>query len=180
MIWMGSVVPWLTFRGLHTDHLEVFSADHGLTFRGLPAEGLGVLPHEAASSSNLPADTIGGIDSSDRRASPRAHMGSPVIPMAESWRLFWVPSSSRIAVKVRPPLLRLVGCLEPSWGGLTNRLGSFLHPISSFHWALPASVHLLLVAVLGAKDQRECHYSLLDLDSRDLRPSISGLVFRAC
>ena len=46
--------------GLHTDRLEVFSADHWLTSRGLPAECLGVLPHEAASSSNLPADTIGG------------------------------------------------------------------------------------------------------------------------
>ena len=56
LIWVGSVVPWLTFRGLPADCLEVFSADHGLTSRGLPAEGLGALPHEAASSSNLPED----------------------------------------------------------------------------------------------------------------------------
>ena len=48
---MGSVVPWLTFRGLHTDRLEGFSADHRLSFRGLPAEYLGVLPREAASFS---------------------------------------------------------------------------------------------------------------------------------
>ena len=45
------MVPWLTLRGLHTDRHEVFSADHRLTLRGLTAEGPGVLPHEAASSS---------------------------------------------------------------------------------------------------------------------------------
>ena len=46
---MESVVHWLTLRGLHTDHLEAFAADHRLSFRGLPAEGLGVETHEAAS-----------------------------------------------------------------------------------------------------------------------------------
>ena len=46
---MGSVVPWRTLRGLHTDRLEVFSADLRLTFRGLPAEGLVVRTSEAAS-----------------------------------------------------------------------------------------------------------------------------------
>ena len=39
---MGPVGPRLTFRGLSTDRLEVFSADLRLTFRGLPAECLGV------------------------------------------------------------------------------------------------------------------------------------------
>ena len=43
------MVPWLTFRGLHTDRLEGFSADHRLAFRGLPAEGLGDCSREAAS-----------------------------------------------------------------------------------------------------------------------------------
>ena len=56
---MGSVVPWLTFRGLHTDRLEVFSADHRLTFRGLSAEGLGVETRETPSSSAPPAGTPG-------------------------------------------------------------------------------------------------------------------------
>ena len=41
--------PRLTLRGLHTDRLEAFAADHWLTFRGLPAEGLGDCSHEAAS-----------------------------------------------------------------------------------------------------------------------------------
>ena len=50
---MASVVPWLTFRGLHTDDHEGFSADHRLSFRGLPAECLGVLPREAASLSTV-------------------------------------------------------------------------------------------------------------------------------
>ena len=46
---MGSVVPWLTFRGLPTDRLEGFSADLRLTFRGLPAEGLWFRTRETAS-----------------------------------------------------------------------------------------------------------------------------------
>ena len=41
--------PRLTLRGLHTDRLEAFAADHWLTFRGLHAEGLGDCSHEAAS-----------------------------------------------------------------------------------------------------------------------------------
>ena len=49
MSWAGSVVHRLTFRGLHTDHLETFAADHRLSFRGLPAEGLWDQTHEAAS-----------------------------------------------------------------------------------------------------------------------------------
>ena len=58
---MRSVVPWLTFRGLHTDRLAGFSADLRLTFRGLPAECLGVLPHDAASFSLPPASTNMGL-----------------------------------------------------------------------------------------------------------------------
>ena len=50
------MVPWLTFRGLHTDHLEVVSADHRLAFRGLPAEGLRDCSREAAS---FPARHVG-------------------------------------------------------------------------------------------------------------------------
>ena len=53
------MVPWLTLRGLPMDLLEGFSADHRLTFRGLPAEGLGVLPPEAASCKTLLDGTIG-------------------------------------------------------------------------------------------------------------------------
>ena len=53
---MASVVPWLTFRGLHTDRLEGFSAAHRLAFRGLPAEGLGDCSREAAS---LPTRQVG-------------------------------------------------------------------------------------------------------------------------
>ena len=57
---MTSVVPWLTLRGLHTDRLEGFSADHRLAFRGLPAECLVVRTHEAASFSIPLACTGGG------------------------------------------------------------------------------------------------------------------------
>ena len=53
------MVPWLTFRGLPTYRLEVCSADLRLTFRGLPAECLGILPPEAASCKTLLDGTIG-------------------------------------------------------------------------------------------------------------------------
>ena len=56
---MGSVLPWLTLRGLHTDRLEGFSADLRLTFRGLPAEDLVVRTDEAASFPLPPASTDG-------------------------------------------------------------------------------------------------------------------------
>ena len=56
---MASVYPWLTLRGLHTDRLEGFSADLRLTFRGLPAEGLGVHTHVVASFPFPPASTNG-------------------------------------------------------------------------------------------------------------------------
>ena len=54
---LGSVIPWLTLRGLRTDHLEGFSADHRLAFRGLPAEGLGVHTYGAPSFSIPSAST---------------------------------------------------------------------------------------------------------------------------
>ena len=56
------MVPWLTLRGLHTDRHEVFPADHWLTFRGLPAECLWVLPHEAASFPFRRDGTSGVLD----------------------------------------------------------------------------------------------------------------------
>ena len=59
--WMGSVVHWLTLRGLHTDRQEVFSMDHRLTFRGLAAEGLGDHSREAASPPTTPAGTVVGL-----------------------------------------------------------------------------------------------------------------------
>ena len=59
---MGSVVPWLTLRGLHTDRLEVSSADHWLTFRGLPAGCLGDRSHEAASFPFRRDGTSGVLD----------------------------------------------------------------------------------------------------------------------
>ena len=54
------MVPWLTLRGLPMDLLEGFSADHRLTFRGLPAECLGMLPHEATSCKAL-LDSTGEV-----------------------------------------------------------------------------------------------------------------------
>ena len=63
MLVFAAVVPWLTFRGLHTDRLEGFSADHRLTFRGLPAEGLGDCSREAASRSTLVAANQGLLSS---------------------------------------------------------------------------------------------------------------------
>ena len=56
---LASMVPWLTLRGLPVDRFEVFSADHRLTFRGLPAECLWVLPPEAASCKQLLDRTSG-------------------------------------------------------------------------------------------------------------------------
>ena len=56
----AAVFPWLTLRGLSTVCLEAFSADLRLTFRGLPAECLWVLPHEAASRTFLLGAAIGG------------------------------------------------------------------------------------------------------------------------
>ena len=49
-------------RGLHTDRLEVFPADHWLTFRGLPAECLGDRSHEAALFPSLHVGTAGVLD----------------------------------------------------------------------------------------------------------------------
>ena len=61
---MGSVFPWLTIRGLHTDRLEVSGdADRRLTFRGLTAEGLGVRTREAVSFPFPPASTNGVLGS---------------------------------------------------------------------------------------------------------------------
>ena len=65
MTWTASVYPRLTLRGLHTDRLEAFAADHRLAFRGLPAEGSGDHSHEAASSSILP-DRSTGVSGSPR------------------------------------------------------------------------------------------------------------------
>ena len=83
------MVPWLTFRGLHTDRLEGFSAGHWLTFRGLPAEGLGDRSREAASFPTHHVGTAGvlcrrrpqdGLVSAGRRdSSPRGRfLGLPV------------------------------------------------------------------------------------------------------
>ena len=68
------MVPWLTFRGLRTDHLEGFSADHRLTFRGLPAECLLDLSHEAAARSRLVA-TNGALLSWPQEVLSRARPG---------------------------------------------------------------------------------------------------------
>ena len=67
------MLPWLTFRGLHTDDLEGFSADHRLTFRGLPAEGLGDCSREAASRSTLVAANQGLLSSPQEGLSWAAH-----------------------------------------------------------------------------------------------------------
>ena len=70
------MVPWLTFRGLHTARLVVFSADRWLTFRGLPAEGLVVRPNEAASFPLPPASTNGALSGQPQEGLSWAGLGT--------------------------------------------------------------------------------------------------------
>ena len=76
--------PRLTFRGLHTDRLEAFAADHRLAFRGLPAECPGDHSHEAASSSILP-DRATGVSGSPRREG--LSLAAPWVSNPEGWFL---------------------------------------------------------------------------------------------
>ena len=50
---VASVYHRMTFQGPCINHLTVFSADHRLAFRVLPAEGLLVQTHEATSHTTL-------------------------------------------------------------------------------------------------------------------------------
>ena len=73
----GVCVSFADLSGLRTDRLDGFSADPGLTFRGLPAEGLGDCSHEAASFPFLLRVPTGYLDGCYRRASPCSTRNSP-------------------------------------------------------------------------------------------------------
>ena len=76
--WFGVLFPWLTLRGLYTDRLEAFAADHRLAFRGLPAEGPGITPTMPPLRPFFPIAPPGCLDRRDGRASPWQYPGHGV------------------------------------------------------------------------------------------------------
>ena len=82
----------MTFRVLHTGCHEVLSADHRLTFRDLPAEGLGAQAHDAASHSTTLAGASGAPRSPQREDLFAASGGIPNCSGAA-----WEPAASCFA-----------------------------------------------------------------------------------
>ena len=112
---MGSVVHWLTFRGLHADRLEVFSADLWLNFRASPQSASGFEPTRLPLSPSLRSVPAGHFYGCHRRSSPWLHTGSELF-MPGSWGSSWPrPFASRVAVEIPPSLTWEGGSLECSW-----------------------------------------------------------------
>ena len=174
----------MTLRVLHTDCHEVFSADHGLTFRGLPAEGLGDHSHEAASLPTPPVGTCGAPQSGQRDglsagsgASPNAGaLGRGTLPAASplfrvvprlplarfarsregaSWRPAGEPSW--FAPPSRSPLPVLPALAPPIAAAVacSKGLGKGSHRLENLAFAVPGPI--FLVVSRGCRHGSRCH-----------------------